>query len=853
MGFFNLGKTIEKPNSTTGVSIELLHKLQCKICPLNNQPGIKHLEPNGSINPKCYILGEAPGETENSKGIPFVGKAGRVLRFRIPDEWNKHIRWNNVVRTRPPKNRDPTPTEIEACRPSIQSDILLTQPKSIFGFGNIPLYWATGQSGITNWNGRKLPIKIGDKCFWFFPMLHPSYVMRLRRQGFQPRSTDDYGSDTEFTFAINLKHAFQQIDSLPEPIVHSQEDAQEGVRIVTGEAGDLDRVISFIRSLYAQKYIGFDYETNRLRPYADGAKILTVALSSKDGTLAFPLYHPQSKWSKSDLKLVQKAFEDFLYDAPCKKLVHNLSFEQEWSGYFYGERCIRAGLWGDSIGQAYILDERQRGTNSLDFLCLQYFGLHLKAISNLDREKLEIAPLREVLQYNGIDAKYHRLLYFEQAKELKRLGLQSLYEQHVSRVPTMVLTQLKGAPVDQERVQKFKTEFEETLTNLLVKIIQFDEVKKFKRVVGHDFRPSANQDIMKLLNQLGKFPDTVDEKVLEKIKHPICALILEWKKAAKNLSTYVKPLILGGEDSVTYSDGLIHPILNVSKVSTWRTSSEGPNSQNYPAHGESKVLRSQMKHKFLKCVKFDYAGIQARNVAMESKDKTLVAAFWNKYDIHADWSKRIVKLYPDWIDEGVKQFRLDKNIAKAYRQRAKNELVFPSFFGAQPKNLSRGLGIPEEYTIKLHEQFWTMFPEILNWHKKIKRDYHKNGYVTGLSEFRRHAPVSQTELINSPIQSDESLIVCNAMSRLSEMGEDRFQANFEIHDDLTFWWDKKDIDKNAEIVAKEMTRLSFPWMVIVPIVVEVSVGDDWSSTQEVAKFSSVEIWGHKQNGLSILR
>ncbi len=68
------------------------------------------------------------------------------------------------------------------------------------------------------------------------------------------------------------------------------------------------------------------------------------------------------------------------------------------------------------------------------------------------------------------------------------------------------------------------------------------------------------------------------------------------------------------------------------------------------------------------------------------------------------------------------------------------------------------------------------------------KNYQCTGYVTGLSGFRRRAPFGLNELINVPIQADEGCMVLDAMSRLSELGDPRFQAALEIHDDLTFIW-----------------------------------------------------------------
>src|SRR5271165_5310465 len=99
---------------------------------------------------------------------------------------------------------------------------------------------------------------------------------------------------------------------------------------------------------------------------------------------------------------------------------------------------------------------------------------------------------------------------------------------------------------------------------------------------------------------------------------------------------------------------MLHPVISTIKTRTGRTSSEEPNSQNFPKHGDGIEVRTQIADRKRKFVAFDFAGIQARNIAMESKDKTLVDAFWNNYDIHTDWLNHIVDIYPSWIPGGKK-------------------------------------------------------------------------------------------------------------------------------------------------------------------------------------------------------
>ena len=305
---------------------------------------------------------------------------------------------------------------------------------------------------------------------------------------------------------------------------------------------------------------------------------------------------------------------------------------------------------------------------------------------------------------------------------------------------------------------------------------------------------------------------------------------------------------------VLWPDGLMHPIISITTTRTGRTSSTDPNSQNFPKHAETESegekggklkeaeVRRQIKPEGGLCiVTCDYAGIQARNVAMESKDAKLVKAFWEDYDIHADWRDRIASKWAKW----AKGITSDKVIAKEKRQEAKNFFVFPTFFGAQAANTSGNLNIPKNIAEELREEFFDEFPEINKWHVRLNANYMKTGYVTGLSGFRRRAPISPNERINSPIQADETIIVCDAMTRLSELGENRFQATMMIHDDLTFIWPKKDIERNLETVCKEMTRISFPW-INVPLAIEVSVGEDWYNIKEIGKYSSVELWNHKR-------
>src|SRR5580765_140604 len=251
MGFI-VGRLRREQTPTKGVSLGLLHRHECSVCPLNRVPDLKNakMPPNGNPKPLVYMLGEAPGEQEDRYGEAFIGPSGECLRSHIDDDWIESLRWFITIRCRPTEkskesgrtiNREPTSVEIECCRPKLIRDIEESKPVAIFGFGNVPLHWVTGEAGITKWRGKRLPVKIGTHTCWYYPMYHPSYILQMQEEM--------RGRDLEFAFDMDLKRAFAEVDKgLPEPVVHTAEIAHADVETITGEHGDADveRVLNFL-------------------------------------------------------------------------------------------------------------------------------------------------------------------------------------------------------------------------------------------------------------------------------------------------------------------------------------------------------------------------------------------------------------------------------------------------------------------------------------------------------------------------------------------------------------------------------------------------------------------------------
>jgi len=511
--------------------------------------------PTGAEDADIYFLGTAPTHADDNSGQHFSGAVEVLLEPYIPYEWKNRIRYNSTIRCHP-GDRIPVFTEFEACRPSIIRDIEKTKPKAVFGFDDFPLKWLDIQKQTPHWRGRCLPIQIGKHVCWYYHFTGPAFLLGL----------DSYKrTEPERALEFDLKHAFEEVETLPAPVIHTKEYASKNLVLLTGVKGDLDKLAKLLEWAKDQDDIGVDYETNCLRPYQADSRILTVAVGTDAKAIAFAYQHSQSKWAKDDLAKVTKLWIDFLRHSK-RKAVHNLMFEMEWTAYKFGYDLLRASDWGCSQMQASILDERtgnkeKDGPLSLGFLTRQHFGLNIKTVSSLDRKKLSEEDLELVLRYNAIDARYHHLLYKAQAQRLLDADMVGQYKIRLRRIPTCVLTQLKGILVDQAHTAKLHKEYSATIGKLQTKISFDPDAKKFAKVFKHEFNPESPEDVKKLFRDMlkrdeghqkdGKY--STDEDTLDTIDHPLSSLIVALRGARKLDSTYLYE---------PWPDGLVHAVFN---------------------------------------------------------------------------------------------------------------------------------------------------------------------------------------------------------------------------------------------------------------------------------------------------
>ena len=138
----------------------------------------------GDPQSDLMFVGEAPGFHEDKQGYPFVGQAGKLLDKLLAgiglERSNVYIA--NVLKCRPPGNRDPAPDEIQACESHLFRQIELIRPRVVATLGNFATKLLSGKpTGITRVHGAEQEVTLGGSCVLLYPLYHPAAALYTPR------------------------------------------------------------------------------------------------------------------------------------------------------------------------------------------------------------------------------------------------------------------------------------------------------------------------------------------------------------------------------------------------------------------------------------------------------------------------------------------------------------------------------------------------------------------------------------------------------------------------------------------------------------------------------------------------
>jgi uracil-DNA glycosylase len=191
----------------------------CELCPLAETRNTVVFGA-GNADADLMFVGEAPGAEEDKQGLPFVGRAGGFLTELLEGIGLKRedVFIANVLKCRPPGNRDPQPEEIDSCRPYLEKQVELIQPRVIGTLGNFATKLLTGKpTGITRVRGTAQEHVMGRRPVYLLPLFHPAAGLRT------PAVADQLRQDFEAIPGL----LEQALPEGPEPLVPEREREPE--------------------------------------------------------------------------------------------------------------------------------------------------------------------------------------------------------------------------------------------------------------------------------------------------------------------------------------------------------------------------------------------------------------------------------------------------------------------------------------------------------------------------------------------------------------------------------------------------------------------------------------------------
>lgn len=164
-----------------GVQLENLRQamLAADICPELRAQATQLVMGDGNVNADIVFIGEAPGKNEDEQGLPFVGAAGKFLNEMLAAAGMKRedVYITNIVKYRPPNNRDPLPEEKQAFWPYLLKQLQIIQPKVVVTLGRHSMEYFLPGMYISQIHGQPKRIQFGEHALVIVPLYHPAAAL----------------------------------------------------------------------------------------------------------------------------------------------------------------------------------------------------------------------------------------------------------------------------------------------------------------------------------------------------------------------------------------------------------------------------------------------------------------------------------------------------------------------------------------------------------------------------------------------------------------------------------------------------------------------------------------------------
>ncbi len=529
-------------------------------------------------------------------------------------------------------------------------------------------------------------------------------------------------------------------------------------------------------------------------------KDVAIVVSGADIVLASTA---DTVWTTQVSDLDLPLFRDLMHDTSTIKLCYDLKSLK----YILAELdCSVEGYVFDVQLAHYLIDAEMRHT--LDYICSGMLGF---------------VPADAQSQAAALWQ-----LYALMTSRLRDADLLHLYNDiELPLVDVLIDMEREGVRIDVDALKQYASQ----LTS------ERDAIEKqIYDMAGHPFNISSPRQLGEVLYEELKVTDkpprtatkqySTAEDVLSKLadRHAIIPLILEWRSLSKLVGTYLDSF----PKLISRTTGRLHTVYNQTVTATGRLSSSNPNLQNIPIRTERgrEIRRAfvarDADHLLLAA---DYSQIELRIIASLAKDRHMLEAFNNGYDIHAATAAKIYHLP---VDE----------VSKEQRRNAKS-VNFGIVYGISAFGLSEQLGIPRKEAAALIDEYFAQYPDIRRFIDESVEFARQHGFARTLLGRRRYLTdinsrnaaarsFAERNAVNMPIQGTSADMIKLAMVNIHRQLQERnlrTKMILQVHDELVFDLYKPEEAEVRELVLREMQN-ALP-LDGLTIDVGIDVGDNW--------------------------
>lgn len=580
---------------------------------------------------------------------------------------------------------------------------------------------------------------------------------------------------------------------------------------------------SFAKEILSQPIFAFDFETTSLDVKI--AEIVGASFSwGEDKTFYIPIRHAGDDFISEAtlLDFLNKLFSDSSKTA----VAHNLKYD---FGILAKHQIPFLTKSGDTMIAAYLLnpDERSFSLESLAEKLLHRSSISYSSIVQ-EGEDFSSVPVREAASYAGEDAFYCFALYQLLFPEIAKKDLLKVYEEiEIPLIPVISQMERNGITLDLEHLAALNDEFTKELDSLRERIFN---------LAGGEFNMNSPKQLADVLFTKLNLPTkglkktktgiSTDSSVLEQLAliHPLPSEILRHRTLFKLKSTYIEAL----PHSVSKLTSRVHTSFHQTGTATGRLSSSDPNLQNIPIQTKEgrRIREAFVAPKGSVLISADYSQIELRILAHMSDDATLIHAFQQKIDIHAQTAREILGI-PPLVSVTSDQRRVGKT------------MNFGIIYGMSGFRLARELGISVGEGQRYIDSYFEKYPGVKVLFQKLYTDAEKLGEVSTM--FGRKRILSAIEgsdrdkgfinrvATNAPIQGSAADIVKLAMIKVQNAinaGTIKAKLLLQIHDELVLEAE----EVNAKTVSEQVREiLSSIVELKVPLVVDVGIGQNWET------------------------